>query len=553
MKSIRSRFVTLSLLSILLCTAVVGGIGLVFVARAQEQSSDQILALTCLQEGNKLNQELIHLQASVDSCADLIENNVPSVASLRDPAQVDEYLRSFQRMIDSIARNTTGVSTYYLRFDPALSGYDAGFFYTRKGAQGALELETLTDISRYDPSDTEHVGWFYQPKDAGHALWMDPYLNQNIDVYMVSYVVPLYLEGSFVGVVGMDVDFGVIIDLVREIRPYKTGVAFLASKQGMVYYHPEYAYGDIMVDRTPELADMIAQLPSLEAGEGSGIYTYQMNGVAKKVSGCGLYNGMVLMLSAQTSEINEPVWELMRTVALAGLFIALAAAFAVLRVSEHITKPLSQLTEVAHDIAAGNLDVELPQSDDEVGVLSHSLAVTVGSLKEYISGISDKAYRDALTMVKNAAAYAEATERLQSQIDDGTARFALVMADVNNLKLINDRYGHGRGDEYLCACCQLVCRVFDHSPVYRIGGDEFVVVLEREDYEARDELMVQLEERMAASQGNENLWERVSIACGMAVREPDDLSVETVFRRADQAMYERKREMKAKRRVEDEA
>jgi GGDEF domain-containing protein len=54
------------------------------------------------------------------------------------------------------------------------------------------------------------------------------------------------------------------------------------------------------------------------------------------------------------------------------------------------------------------------------------------------------------------------------------------MFDLNDLKHINDRYGHERGDEYIVNCCRLICQVFKHSPVFRIGGDEFVALLRGE-------------------------------------------------------------------------
>lgn len=157
------------------------------------------------------------------------------------------------------------------------------------------------------------------------------------------------------------------------------------------------------------------------------------------------------------------------------------------------------------------------------------------------------AYRDALTRVKSKAAYNLKAAELAQRIAAGDARFGIVMVDLNNLKAINDTLGHDKGDAYLVGACQQVCRVYAHSPVYRIGGDEFLVILEGSDYGARDERYRELTEKFMASRADADrpLWECYSAAGGMAVFEAGrDASVEDVFRRADVAMYADKQAMK---------
>ena len=92
--------------------------------------------------------------------------------------------------------------------------------------------------------------------------------------------------------------------------------------------------------------------------------------------------------------------------------------------------------------------------------------------------------RDPLTNVNNRIAYDDKEKYFQSEINMGTnPDFAIAMFDVNNLKLINDSKGHDAGDSYLIRACRLICDVFKHSPVYRMGGDEFVAFLTGDDYE----------------------------------------------------------------------
>lgn len=259
-------------------------------------------------------------------------------------------------------------------------------------------------------------------------------------------------------------------------------------------------------------------------------------------------NGMALLLSVESQEIKEPQNELLRIILMASVTMALLAVIINSMVANRITRPLKKITEAADQIAAGNLEVELPEpTNDEVGVLTKSFDVTIKSLKKYISGMQYKAYSDPLTHVKNKAAYDEAKERLKRQMDEGEAEYGLLMLDVNNLKKINDLYGHDRGDDYLVLCCQLICKAFKHSPVYRIGGDEFVVLLENQEYEKREELIGEFDRMAEESFNKQNLWQQVSVAKGLGCCQPSDVSPDEVMKRADLAMYEDKKRMKVTR------
>ena len=149
---------------------------------------------------------------------------------------------------------------------------------------------------------------------------------------------------------------------------------------------------------------------------------------------------------------------------------------------------------------------------------------------------------DPLTGVKNRHAYLVAEERMNEQIEEnGEKEFAVVILDVNDLKKVNDSEGHAAGDRLIREACRIICGIFDHSPVFRIGGDEFAVIAQGSDYECIDSLVEQVGERNARARQEGG----IVIACGMAKRE-GDASVATVFERADQRMYENKNELKFK-------
>ena len=166
-------------------------------------------------------------------------------------------------------------------------------------------------------------------------------------------------------------------------------------------------------------------------------------------------------------------------------------------------------------------------------------------IKEEASAAYAKSLRDDLTGIKNKKAYCEFENRLNLQIQSGeSVRFAIAICDVNGLKMVNDTCGHIAGDEYIRSASKLVCETFKHSPVFRVGGDEFVVILLGSDYENREKLEQDFIEKVNDGTGKN----KVSLACGISVFDPaHDKNVSVVFERADALMYKNKESMKGGR------
>ena len=148
---------------------------------------------------------------------------------------------------------------------------------------------------------------------------------------------------------------------------------------------------------------------------------------------------------------------------------------------------------------------------------------------------------DSLTGVRNRHSYLDEEEALDRQITkDNNLSFAIVIMDVNDLKKVNDTKGHKAGDRYLKGACKVICDIFKKSPVFRIGGDEFAVIAQGEDYNNLEELMGKVKDHNSEALRSGD----VVIACGMSRYEGDE-SVASVFERADQKMYENKEKLKS--------
>ncbi len=165
--------------------------------------------------------------------------------------------------------------------------------------------------------------------------------------------------------------------------------------------------------------------------------------------------------------------------------------------------------------------------------------------KEETKKMEILANQDGLTGVKNKVSYNAEVNRINEMIKNGEyTNFAVVMIDLNYLKDTNDTYGHDTGDIALIKLAELICDTFKFSPVYRVGGDEFVVISRSKDYLRVDKLVDELKKKTNKTIDVHD-GENISAAVGFSTYNPQiDKSVDDVFKRADKAMYEHKRQLK---------
>lgn len=170
-------------------------------------------------------------------------------------------------------------------------------------------------------------------------------------------------------------------------------------------------------------------------------------------------------------------------------------------------------------------------------------------MMETINIEKDISSHDALTKVMSRISYNNKVKEFDKQIREEplTVNFAICECDLNNLKLINDTFGHDSGDQYIINCCKTICDIFKHSPVYRIGGDEFVAILQSDDYENLDKIKQLVKETTESEiKKSVSLFEKKSFAAGFAIFEyGKDHCFGDVMKRADIEMYQNKRMLKS--------
>lgn len=518
--SIRSKILKLNLSGLLFCTLLIGGVGILGFSNYIQKDVEDSLRRTSEKETERISNTLEKIEQYVRTLNYVVLENIDSAGTLKNDSALEAITHQNLNIIRSTIKNIPDAISIYMRYNPKLTPPTSGIFLAKTTSYGNIQKLTPTDFSKYSPDDVEHVGWYYIPIQNRSPLWLDPYENKNINVYMISYVEPLIKNGDEIGVIGMDIDFHYLTSKISEIKLFETGYAYLESTNGTVIYHPSLKMGE-KFNKSRDILHVQNLLP----------------------------NGMKLVLVVPKSEIYADRNFLIWNIAGFALFIFLIFAFVSIYFAKSITRPLMELTEAANQMTEGNLDVSFDVAKDgEIGTLCKSFASACEYIREYLGYVKGIAYKDSLTGVRNKTAYDNFILDFKTKIQQNhITRFGIILLDVNRLKFVNDTYGHDHGNMLLINACRLICQVFAHSPVFRIGGDEFVVVLQHKDYDDRKLLMSIFQEEMRKAQATATTdWGKVSIAAGLAIYNGSD-SVEDVVKQADEAMYQNKKEMKGGR------
>ena len=552
MHSIRIKITAATLAAVLITVFALGGIGLYTVSEESDRTSAEKMHLISENERKSLDAYLTELRRSVDMASKIAEDSLEELdTAVIDKAQdspgefdsfMKEHCKTVQKAFGSFADTADGVETYYYCVNSDLGSSEHGFFYSMVGSDDYEEQEPL-DSSELDPDDTDHTRWYYSPVESGQAVWVGPYTAHFLDeVWTVSYVLPIYKDDYLIGVMGMDILFDTMVSQIKDVKVYDTGHITLLSSDGLVLYHPSMPIGS-----KPDIAsESLSRELFSEDSSGDRLIRYETHDSQRQMAFSTLSNGMKLAVSAPVSEITAHWHQLTRIILLISAGLLVLFALLIMLSMGLITKPLLRLSAAAQRLADGDYDVELSyEGNDEVGVLTRSFRQMRDQLQLHIEDLNTRAYSDALTGVKNKGAFDVYIEKLNEAIRDKDAEppeFAIAMFDCNNLKNINDKHGHDCGDIYLQTACQTLCGVFCHSPVFRVGGDEFVVLLQRDDYRNRTQLFADYKRRVSeinASAGNP--WEKVNLSMGAADYIPGrDKSADQVLHRADVCMYEDK-------------
>lgn len=516
--SLQSAFLSIVLTGMFFLALLVGGMSMIESNHFLNNSTKELVTEKCAKEAAQINEIFAGMEKSVRIMESYILDSIALEKDIHSVEVQEKIVSQASNLFAIVARNTTSTVAYYFRFAPEISDTLGMFFSKAKGEDTFSEFE-LTDITLYPKNDREHVGWYWEPYEAGTAIWMAPYYNKNNDITMISFVIPLYTQNGFLGVVGMDFDYGILLDKVRKIQVYENGYAHLEKDGAILYFDAEHTASTECVLH-PDDFQVVSRLQ----------------------------NRMDLVVTADHHDLHRMRRQVLLKLIITTSVLTASLALIVIILVHNIVRPLKKLTEAAEKLAKNDYHISICHSGiKEIIQLNATFQHMTEQLREREKLQQKLAYRDALTGLRNTTSYqAWIGDFDQKVLEKEVLEFGVVVLDINFLKETNDRYGHDIGNQLIVSAAKLISNAFKRSPVFRIGGDEFAVILQNRDLLNRDALIEKLredcsEERLMA--GEQRI--AVSIASGCAVYDPNiDKGFIDVFNRADDEMYTYKQKMK---------
>lgn len=452
MKSVRAKLIASILICSLFTSVLIGVLVISNSARTAGKDAMTKMQLTGQKKAEEINSTIQKIEQSVDTLSEVAMSNFDYDSFRQSKDYADTYTETVQQAVLDFANHTNGAVTVYLRYNPNYSNPTSGIFAQRQSLDSDLQCLTPTDFSMYDESDVEHVGWYYLPVQAKEAIWMSPYMNENVNIYMISYVVPLFAEdGTSIGVVGMDIDFSQITDLVDETTVYQSGYAFLTDASGSIMHHKNVDEGTVITDLDSSLkkgADFLAE----DGNQGKTLeYTYK--NVDKKLAFYNLDNGMKLVLTAPVSEIYSEAYGLAKMIILAMIVAFILSAVIGIVMGTGLTKPIRQLTSVIEQTAALDFrpteaGAKLRKQKDEIGDMAtkiHDMRKKLRAMMENLQQtqqILETNTGNLNQLMKQNSAYAEdnsaATQELAAGMEETSANAAHIVENVGIMRESSD-------------------------------------------------------------------------------------------------------------------
>lgn len=370
---------------------------------------------------------------------------------------------------------------------------------------------------------------------------------QNVaGITVVSVSTPVFdpNNGKIIGSVNIDLGIDSLIESMKAITVGKDGFVIVFDSENEIISTRDDRLLLKHLEEAGFSDDLVKMIINREAGNTE--FTYNHISYCGSVAFVDELGGWCVLGVMPEMEFHQPISSITAVIMICFMLCILILSVLCMMVVRKIIQPLKELADIVGELAEGNMYVACTMSgDDEIGQLAEGVRVLVKRLQTYMMYVSESyekmehlAYTDGLTGLGSRMAFNEKMKEYSQE-----ENLACVVADVNHLKLCNDKYGHSEGDKMITDAADCICLAFDTiGTCYRIGGDEFCILIPES---TKAEILRALENvKNFIEEKNRNRELPLSVAFGYAMREGISESVEELFNRGDEMMYDTKYRMK---------
>lgn len=365
----------------------------------QGEARDKLTAMT-LQYASEINAQYQGLESLAESMSSYIGGTYEPIR-LSDTEYNKAYMKKLGGYLQKVTELHPEVESMYAYCNPKEQSAITGTWYTKGVAMGIDAKQAYEDYLNRTP-DWE---WYYQTVSVGEAIWLDPYYKEAFEATCVSRCEPVYADGRFVGVIGVDVDFSTISNMLQEVKLYETGYAILLDTKQQFLVHGSYTVADSL--ESVGYTDLKAAIDK----EDTGVVEMVLDGKKNLVSFAKLNNGYTLVLCAPMKEVQSGIAEMQRLSGLVVLIVCLlvcVVAFVIgTRISDPLKKMVVDLKKMQDSDFTGNAYIPYTKKKNEIGKIATAIEKVQKSMGHVMG-----------TMTGEGEQVRESSDSLNNIIDD---------------------------------------------------------------------------------------------------------------------------------------
>lgn len=309
---------------------------------------------------------------------------------LTDAEYEAQYMENLTKVMSSLAVFQKGAVGTFFRMESQKYGPTRGIYLTGGYQKSFVSIRT-TNLSKYSPTDTENVGWYYQPIWKKGPVWTSPYNNANINQKMISYCIPLYKDENLLGVVGIDLNLAIIEDMVNSLQLEGSKGILLGEENNLIHLNTRYELTKA-VERSAELSEI---LELFQNPKNQPLQNFTWEGQKYYGSLTKLDNGMSYITAISKGELYKNVYGQIVLLIVAFIMVTLLTVVLIFFINSKIIRPIKIITRTTNRLARGELFIDIPyQSENEIGTLANNIRLMTTQLKEYIEYISEQTKKE---------------------------------------------------------------------------------------------------------------------------------------------------------------
>jgi len=389
-KKISTKIIlAIATISILL-TSAIGTLSIYGSNNIISAESKDKLAYIVKNNANIQNIKLKSTEDSVNSLADIVASKV-DVTKISDPNYLNDFNESLKPVIKQFISSNKQSFDEYIVFDPNILGkvYTSMF----KLENGQFVDGSGIPIEQFKEDDPK-MAWYYAPIKAKKGVWSDPYIDEMVNINLVTYSKPVIVDGKLIAVVGTDIEFESFKKNILDTKLYNSGYEFLLNSNFNFLVHPKYTSTDNFINiDNGKYSEIINNISSTNEG----IYETNFEGKDMILSYSKLINDTILVNVVPKSEIMEPLYRTIKVICVViaiGVIISMLVAWYIgIKISRPITKIVKLIEKTSKlDLIYDESFEHLGKLNSEIGDMARATFDMRRELREIVSQLEKSSF-----------------------------------------------------------------------------------------------------------------------------------------------------------------